>query len=97
MEGLSALSRLGLKGLLLFVYPNLLSNGSIYHLEGGKEVLCKYFSFLFDNTSACYLVFAFFFPTLLAFDLLLIFVEYGLDYFYCLFARIYSYSALSLS
>ena len=31
----------------------------------------EFFGFLFDNTSACYLVFAFFFPTLLAFILLL--------------------------
>ena len=28
-----------LEGLLLFVYPNLLSSGSIYRLEGGGEVL----------------------------------------------------------
>ena len=38
LEGLGALSRLGLEGLLLFVYPNLLSSGSIYRLEGGIEV-----------------------------------------------------------
>ena len=61
MEGLGALGRLGLEGLLLFMYLNLLSSGSIYRLEGGREVLL---GFLFDNTSACYLVFAFFFPTL---------------------------------
>ena len=57
----------------------------------------EFFDFLFDNTSWCYLVFASFFPTLLAFILLLIFVEYGLELFYHLFARIYSYFALSLS
>ena len=37
MEGLSALGRLGLEGLLLFVYPNLLSSGSIYRLEGRQR------------------------------------------------------------
>ena len=40
--------------------------------------LAKFFGFLFDNTSARYLVFAFFFLTLLAFILLLCFDEYGL-------------------
>ena len=38
LEGLGTLGRLGLKGLLLFVYPNLLSSGSIYRLKGGGEV-----------------------------------------------------------
>ena len=49
----------------------------------------EFFGFLFDNTSRCYLVFAFFFPTLLAFILLLISDEYGLEQLYCLFAHIY--------
>ena len=31
------MGRLGLEGLLLFMYSNLFSNGSIYHLEGGGE------------------------------------------------------------
>ena len=39
LEGLDAFGRLGLEGLLLFVYPNLLSSRSIYRLEGGGEVL----------------------------------------------------------
>ena len=38
LEGLGTLGRLGLEGLLLFMYPNLLSSGSIYRLEGGGEV-----------------------------------------------------------
>ena len=45
LEGLGALSRLDLEGLLLFVYPNLLSSGLIYHLEGGREVLRQVFQF----------------------------------------------------
>ena len=91
------MGRLGLEGLLLFVYSNLFSSISIYRLEGGREVFAKFFGFLFDNTSRCYFVFAFFFHTLLAFILLLIFDEYCLEQFYCLSACIYSYSALSLS
>ena len=71
--------RLGLEGFLLFVYSNLFSSGLIYHLEGGREVFAKFFDFLFNNTSECYLVFAFFFPTLLTFILLLLFDEYGLE------------------
>ena len=39
----------------------------------------EFFGFLFDNTSVCYFVFAFFFPILLAFILLLIFDKYGLE------------------
>ena len=38
LEGLGALSRLGLEGPLLFVYPNLLSSGSTYRLESGSEI-----------------------------------------------------------
>ena len=79
MEGLGTLGRLCLEGLLLFVYPNLLSSGLIYHLEDGREVFNEFFGFLFDNISACYLVFVFFFPTLLVFILLLCFIEYGLE------------------
>ena len=46
LEGLGALGRLGLEGLLLFVYPNLLFSGSIYRLEGGGKVLCRVLQFL---------------------------------------------------
>ena len=45
LEGLGALGRLGLEGLLLLVYPNLLSSGSIYCLEGGGEVLGRVLRF----------------------------------------------------
>ena len=81
MEGLGALDRLGLEGLLLFVYPNLFSSGSIYHLEGGGEVFfTKFFNFLFDNISACYLVFAFSLPLLLCFIFSLLVVHaYALE------------------
>ena len=46
LEGLSALGRLGLEGLLLFVYPNLLFSGSIYRLGGGGEVFRRVLRFL---------------------------------------------------
>ena len=38
LEGSSTWGRLGLEGLLLFVYSNLFSSGSIYRLEGDGEV-----------------------------------------------------------
>ena len=97
LEGSNTWGRLGLKGLLLFVYSNLFSSGSIYRLKGGGEVSSRVLQFLFNNTSQCYHVFAFFYPTLLAFILLLLFFEYDLEQFYHLFARTYSYSTLNLS
>ena len=39
LEGLGALGRLGSEGLLLLMYLNLLSSGSIYRLEVRGEVL----------------------------------------------------------
>ena len=79
MEDLGALGRLGLEGLLLLVYPNRLSSGSIIAWRAVERFYAEYFSFLFDNTSAYYLVFAFFFPTLLPFSLLLCYIDYGLE------------------
>ena len=38
LEGLDALGRLGLKGLLQFKYPNQFSSESFYRLEGGGDV-----------------------------------------------------------
>ena len=38
LEGLGASSKLGLEGLLLFMYSNRVSNGSFYRLEDGGEV-----------------------------------------------------------
>ena len=39
------MGRLGLEGLLLFVYSNSFSSGSIYRLEGGGEVFCRVLRF----------------------------------------------------
>ena len=38
LEGSSIWGRLGLEGLLLFVYSNLFFSGLIYCVEGSKEV-----------------------------------------------------------
>ena len=40
LEGLGTLGRLGLEGLLLFMYPNFIFWWIIDCLEGGGEVLC---------------------------------------------------------
>ena len=47
LEGLGTLSRLGLEGLLLFMYPNFILKWIIDRLEGGGEVLRRglWFSF----------------------------------------------------
>ena len=39
LGGLGTQSRLGLKGLLLFMYPNFILYWIIDRLEGGREVL----------------------------------------------------------
>ena len=39
LEGLGTLGKLGLEGLLLFMYPNLILQWIIDCLEGGGEVL----------------------------------------------------------
>ena len=58
--------------------------------RAAERFFTGFFGFLFENTSVCYFVFEFFFPTLLAFILLLWFDEYGLEWLYCLSTRIYS-------
>ena len=45
LKGSSTCGRLGLEGLLLFVYSNLFSGGSIYRFEGGGEVFCRVLRF----------------------------------------------------
>ena len=56
----------------------LLSSRSILTWRVAERFYSKFFGFLFDNTSWCYLVFTSLFPTLLAFILLLMMDEYGL-------------------
>ena len=68
LEGLGALSRLGLEGLLLFMYLNLFSSRSFIVWRAAERFFAKFFGFLFDNTCQCYLVFASLFLLLLAFN-----------------------------
>ena len=77
MEGLGTLDRLGLEGLLQFVYPNLLSSGLI--LRAAKRFFAKFFGFLFDNISMCYLVFTSLFPYSCALLLLFVVHVYALE------------------
>ena len=73
------LGRLGLEGLLLFVYSNLFTSGSISTWRVVDRFFAEFFGFLFDNMSWCYLVFSSLFPSLYDFPLLFIVVEYGLE------------------
>ena len=69
LECLRASSRLGLEGLLLFMYLNWFSSGSFYHLEGVRErFFTVFFDFLFDNTCRYYLAFASLYPLLFKFN-----------------------------
>ena len=45
LEGLSTWGRLGLKGLLLFMYSKFFSSRLIYRLEGGGEVFHRVLQF----------------------------------------------------
>ena len=67
------MGRLGLEGLLLFVSDRFTA------WKAAEWFFAEFFGFIFDNTSRCYLVFASFFPTILAFILLLLFDEYSLE------------------
>ena len=97
LEGLGTAGKLCLKGLLLTHVSQLIVQQIDYHLERAAErFFTKFFGFLFDNTSACYLMFASLFPTLLPFILLLCYYEYGLVA--CLFIRSHLlFSALSIN
>ena len=53
LEGLGTLGRLGLVGLLLFIYPNFIFWWIIDCLEMAERFYAENFSFLFDNTSLC--------------------------------------------
>ena len=69
--------------LLLVVRPryseNYIATISCTWEWASKRFYAEYFGFLFDNISMCYLVFVFFFPTLLAFILLLCYIDNGLE------------------
>ena len=68
LEGLGALSILGLEGLLLFMSLNLFSSRSFTVWRVAERFFTNFFGFLFDNTCRCYLVSASLFLLLLAFN-----------------------------
>ena len=49
LEGLGTLGRLGLEGLLLFMYPNFI----LIAWKAAETFYAEGFGFLFDNTSLC--------------------------------------------
>ena len=51
LEDSSILGRLGLEGLLLFVYSNLFTSGSISTWRAAKKFFIEFFGFLLDNMS----------------------------------------------
>ena len=51
LEGLGALSRLGLEGLLLSCIPTLFSSGLLTVWRALERFFAEDFGFLFDNTS----------------------------------------------
>ena len=55
MEGLGTLGRLGLEGLLLFIYPTTFSSGLPIAWTAAEVFYAEGFGFFFDNTSLCYL------------------------------------------
>ena len=79
MEGSSTLGRLDLEGLLLFVYYNLFTSGSISTWRVVERFFAEFFGFLFDNMSWCYLVFASLFPYSCALHLLFVIYVYALE------------------
>ena len=78
LEGSSTWCKLSLEGLLLFVSSTYSLVDRFTAWRAVERFFAEFFGFLFNNTSACYLVSVFFFPTLLAFILLLCFDKYGL-------------------
>ena len=71
MEGLGALGRLGLEGLLLSMYFNYISSGLFTTWRAVERFYAEGFGFLFDNTSRVVFVFTSSFPFIFAFYFLL--------------------------
>ena len=91
LGGLRCIGQIRLEGSLATYVSQLIFQWIDLPLGGRwRGFYAENFGFLFDNRSAYYLVFASFFPTLLAFILLLCFNYYGLEQLYCLSTCIYS-------
>ena len=82
LEGLGTLGKLGLEGLLLFVYPNLLFSGSIYRLEGSGEVFRRILQFFSITHRRIILYLHSLFPYSCALLLQLVVHVYALEQFY---------------
>ena len=67
MEGLNTLGRLGLEGLLLFMYPNYISSGLLTVWRAAERFYAEGYGFLFDNASLCYPCVCIFLPLSLPF------------------------------
>ena len=80
LEGLGTLGKLGLEGLLLFMYPNFILQWIIDRLEGRRRGFMPKTLVSSSITHRC-VVFMFesFFPTFFPFILLLCYYEYGLE------------------
>ena len=74
-EGSSTLGRLNVEGLFDIIILQLYSLVNHFGLVGHGEFFHRVFRFLFNNTSQCYLVFAFLFSYSLSF----IFIVYYLS------------------
>ena len=61
------------------MYTNLFTSGSISAGRAAERFFAEYFDFLLDNISRYYLVFTFFFLTLLVLHLSLIVLANGLE------------------
>ena len=80
MEGSSTLGRLGLEGLLLFVYSNFIFLVDRFTAWSKVEkFFAEFFSFFFDNVSWCYLLVVSLFPYSCALLLLFVFHVYTLE------------------
>ena len=62
LEGLGALSKLGLEGLLLSCIPTNFLMDHFTTWRAVERFLAEFFSFLFDNTCRCYLYVCFSLP-----------------------------------
>ena len=91
LRGLKCIGQIRLGGSLAIHVSQLLSSRSITAWRVAERFFAVFFGFFFDNTSTCYLVFAFFFLTLLPFILLLCYNVYRLEQLVCFSTRIYSF------
>ena len=94
MEGLGALDRLGLEGLLLFIISTLFSRRLLTVWRVAERFFAKHFNFLFENTSPYYLCVCISLPFLFTlFITAVCVINYGLECVTNLVIAYISYSA----